>query len=86
MRFGCEAFLVDGPSHKTPIGLIWGLPPNTVVWRKDSTMLRITSTAFRHQEQIPTKHTCEGEDSSPALHWDSTPEATLMGTYRKKRA
>ena len=49
-------------------------------------MLRITSTAFRHQEQIPTKHTCEGEDISPALHWDSTPEATLMGTYRKKRA
>jgi Raf kinase inhibitor-like YbhB/YbcL family protein len=39
-------------------------------------MLRITSTAFRHQEQIPTKHTCEGEDISPTLHWDSTPEGT----------
>ena len=37
-------------------------------------MLSITSSAFRNEEEIPTKHTCEGEDISPALHWASVPE------------
>lgn len=39
-------------------------------------MLSITSTAFRNEEEIPTKHTCEGEDISPALQWASAPEGT----------
>ena len=39
-------------------------------------MLRIVSTAFRHEGEIPTKHTCEGNDVSPALQWSSVPEGT----------
>ncbi|KPK16479.1 MAG: hypothetical protein AMJ62_05225 [Myxococcales bacterium SG8_38] len=39
-------------------------------------MLSIRSTAFRDKEEIPTKHTCEGEDVSPALEWSSLPEGT----------
>ena len=37
---------------------------------------QISSAAFRHEEEIPTRHTCEGEDVSPALEWDSVPEGT----------
>jgi hypothetical protein len=39
-------------------------------------MFCITSTAFANEEEIPTKHTCEGEDISPALQWASAPEGT----------
>ena len=35
--------------------------------------LTISSTAFAHQEAIPKKHTCEGEDVSPDLHWEGVP-------------
>jgi Raf kinase inhibitor-like YbhB/YbcL family protein len=38
--------------------------------------LKITSTAFEHEGAIPRKHTCEGEDVSPALAWSGLPEAT----------
>ena len=39
-------------------------------------MLRIVSSAFRDEGEIPTKHTCEGEDVSPALQWSCVPEGT----------
>lgn len=39
-------------------------------------MLHITSTAFRNEDEIPTRRTCEGEDISPALEWGSVPEGT----------
>jgi Raf kinase inhibitor-like YbhB/YbcL family protein len=39
-------------------------------------MFHINSTAFRNGEEIPTKHTCEGQDISPALEWASVPEGT----------
>jgi Raf kinase inhibitor-like YbhB/YbcL family protein len=39
-------------------------------------MLEITSAAFTHGGSIPTRHTCEGEDLSPALQWSGAPEGT----------
>jgi Raf kinase inhibitor-like YbhB/YbcL family protein len=33
----------------------------------------ITSTNFKHQEMIPAKHTCDGNDSSPELTWSNVP-------------
>jgi Raf kinase inhibitor-like YbhB/YbcL family protein len=39
-------------------------------------MFHISSTAFRNGEEIPTQHTCEGRDISPALEWASVPEGT----------
>ena len=36
--------------------------------------LTIRSSAFAHQEAIPTKYTCEGEDVSPPLSWSGVPE------------
>jgi Raf kinase inhibitor-like YbhB/YbcL family protein len=34
---------------------------------------QLTSAAFRHGEPIPRRHTCEGEDVSPALAWSGIP-------------
>ena len=38
--------------------------------------LSLTSPAFSHQEEIPARFTCEGEDISPALDWAKLPPAT----------
>lgn len=38
--------------------------------------LEITSPAFSHNEEIPSKYTCDGEDISPALEWSGLPEGT----------
>lgn len=38
--------------------------------------LEITSEAFGEGETIPRRHTCEGEDLSPALSWSGAPEGT----------
>ena len=38
--------------------------------------LKLTSSAFTHNGEIPTKYTCEGEDLSPALSWSGAPEGT----------
>jgi Raf kinase inhibitor-like YbhB/YbcL family protein len=36
----------------------------------------LTSSAFGHGDQIPDRHTCEGEDVSPALSWGDPPAGT----------
>jgi len=38
--------------------------------------ITLTSSAFAEGEVIPTEHTGEGKDSSPALKWAGTPEDT----------
>jgi Raf kinase inhibitor-like YbhB/YbcL family protein len=38
--------------------------------------LSITSPAFGDHGEIPRRHTCEGEDLSPALAWSRTPAGT----------
>ncbi len=38
--------------------------------------LRVTSTSFEPQQEIPTRHTCEGADVSPPLAWTGVPEGT----------
>ena len=34
----------------------------------------LESKAFTHGGEIPSKHTCEGDDISPALSWGDAPE------------
>lgn len=34
------------------------------------------SPSFAHQGAIPTKHTCQGNDTAPALAWSGAPAAT----------
>jgi Raf kinase inhibitor-like YbhB/YbcL family protein len=38
--------------------------------------MQLTSTAFENGGSIPSKHTGEGEDTSPALSWSDAPEGT----------
>ncbi|HVP14931.1 MAG TPA: YbhB/YbcL family Raf kinase inhibitor-like protein [Terriglobales bacterium] len=38
--------------------------------------LRLTSTAFEPQGEIPKRHTCDGEDVSPPLEWSGAPAGT----------
>lgn len=35
--------------------------------------LSLTSPSFAHKGEIPTRHTCEGKDVSPALAWSGVP-------------
>ena len=36
----------------------------------------LTSGAFAHEEAIPRRHSCEGEDRSPPLWWSGPPAGT----------
>jgi Raf kinase inhibitor-like YbhB/YbcL family protein len=38
--------------------------------------LRISSPSFQQQGEIPSKHTCDGDDVAPALSWSGMPAAT----------
>ena len=38
--------------------------------------LSITSTAFQHNGEIPSKFTCQGQDLSPPLQWQGVPPGT----------
>lgn len=35
--------------------------------------MKLTSTAFAHGADIPSRHTCEGDDVSPPLAWTDVP-------------
>ncbi|WP_345975670.1 YbhB/YbcL family Raf kinase inhibitor-like protein [Sulfurimonas sp. HSL3-7] len=41
---------------------------------EETMSLTLSSTAFAHGDEIPSKHTCEAEDLSPPLHWEGVPE------------
>ena len=34
----------------------------------------LESSAFEHAQAIPKRHTCDGEDLSPPLHWTNVPD------------
>jgi Raf kinase inhibitor-like YbhB/YbcL family protein len=38
--------------------------------------LEIVSQAFSNNEEIPSKHTCDGRDISPPIEWSGFPEGT----------
>ena len=37
--------------------------------------LVLTSSNFAHEGQIPSRHTCEGQDVSPQLGWSGVPDS-----------
>lgn len=39
-------------------------------------MFKVWSGAFSEGEEIPVRHTCRGENLSPALEWSGAPEGT----------
>ncbi|WP_280151208.1 YbhB/YbcL family Raf kinase inhibitor-like protein [Piscinibacter sp. XHJ-5] len=38
--------------------------------------MELTSTAFTAGGDIPTRHTCEGQDTAPPLAWSGLPDGT----------
>lgn len=38
--------------------------------------MKLTSSAFNYNNQIPPKYTCDGEDINPPLHFSDIPEGT----------
>ena len=38
--------------------------------------MKITSNAFGHEDMIPSKFTCQGEDINPQLKWEDFPAET----------
>lgn len=38
--------------------------------------MTLSSPSFHANETIPSRHTCEGQDTSPALSWSGLPEGT----------
>jgi hypothetical protein len=38
--------------------------------------MKLTSDAFAEGQPIPARHTCDGADVSPALHWSDAPAGT----------
>ena len=38
--------------------------------------LTLTSSSFEHKGPIPSRHTCDGQDSSPQLSWTDVPAGT----------
>lgn len=54
-----------------------GATPKRASAPKETAMtLQLTSPAFKHQGEIPKRHTCDGEDVSPALAWTGAPAGT----------
>jgi hypothetical protein len=57
-----------------------GLAPSATAGtkpKKEAAMtLVLTSAAFLPHAVIPKRHTCDGEDKSPALAWSGAPEGT----------
>lgn len=39
--------------------------------------MELTSAAFAHGEPIPARHSCDGDDASPALAWTGPPAGTV---------
>jgi Raf kinase inhibitor-like YbhB/YbcL family protein len=38
--------------------------------------MKLESASFTHEGKIPRRHTCEGQDASPALSWTGVPPGT----------
>lgn len=49
-------------------------PPTTIVQERNDTM-KITSSVFGHNQPIPTKYTCDGQNVNPPLAFSDIPEA-----------
>ncbi|MEN6421084.1 MAG: YbhB/YbcL family Raf kinase inhibitor-like protein [Smithella sp.] len=43
---------------------------------KGGKAMEIKSTSFNHEDMIPAKYTCDGQNISPPLSWNKAPEKT----------
>jgi Raf kinase inhibitor-like YbhB/YbcL family protein len=65
---GAESPTTAAPTEEPGMGMgIQGQP---------EPMLDVSSTAFAANQPIPSKHTCDGDNTSPPLSWTAGPEGT----------
>ena len=60
----------------TAIALAITLTSAALCLEEGAMAFELTSAAFKAGEALPKKHTCDGEDISPALSWNDPPAAT----------
>lgn len=51
-----------------------GLDAGPTGTHTEAAPMQLTSTSFADGEAIPSRHTCDGEDVSPALAWTDVPD------------
>jgi len=44
--------------------------------------MKVSSPAFKNEDFIPEKYTCDGMDVSPPLEWDPVPNAKSYAADR----
>jgi Raf kinase inhibitor-like YbhB/YbcL family protein len=58
------------------LGLAFAILVSSIAGGESTMPLSLASSAFRDQGEIPRRHTCEGDDSSPPLSWSGAPDGT----------
>ena len=59
-----------------PIFYLCGVVITILLFSQGGNAMEITSKNFKHNQSIPTLHTCDGKDLSPHLAWSGAPEGT----------
>ena len=69
---GCRPSPAPTPTAEAPV------PTSPAVSQEEGQEVpfELTSAAFAHEESIPGKYTCDGEDISPPLQWSDPPAGT----------
>ena len=62
------------PSKGFVVGILLSIMG--IMGAEEAMAMEIKSSAFKAQEKIPAKYTCEGADVSPPLSWTDVPEKT----------
>jgi Raf kinase inhibitor-like YbhB/YbcL family protein len=55
---------------------LWGVVITLLLFSQGGNTMEITSKDFKHNQSIPSIHTCDGKDLSPHLAWSGAPEGT----------
>lgn len=74
------AWVVQGIGFFILIGALWYLSgttdPEVPYTKQATTTMIVRSPAFNHEETIPSKYTCDGDDVSPPIAIDNIPLGT----------
>ena len=60
----------------TALAIVQCVTPHESAPAQGGTLMELTSPAFQHEDMIPPRYTCDGEDISPELRWTGAPEGT----------
>lgn len=60
----------------TALAIVQSVTPHESAPAQGDPLMELTSPAFQHEDMIPPRYTCDGEDISPELRWTGAPEGT----------